>query len=127
MFFFFFKLLQSNAVFLILALMINATISAKILGLLMIDSYSHFEFNNAIMETLAMSGHEVTIISTTKPKNPWANMTYIQARDKKPQHVSPWSAEDLKSLSWWKLFEIFKAIYQEDCKQFMALQDTQVS
>lgn len=108
-------------------MMIVVTNSAKILGVFMIDAYSHFNINHAIMETLAMAGHEVTIISAVKPKNPWANITYIQARQKTSQDVSPWSVDDLKSVSLWKLYKVFGEILQEDCKQFMTLQETQVS
>lgn len=110
-----------------LTLMLNMAIGAKILGVFMIDSFSHFNFDNAVMETLAMAGHEVTVISSLKPKNPLANITYIKARERKPKHVSSWSQSDLKSMSLWQLFKLYGKIQEEDCELFMALQETKVS
>lgn len=100
---------------------------ARILGVFMMDAFSHFNINNAMMETLAAAGHEVTIISPLKPKNPLANITYIQARKKMPKHVSSWSQSDLKSMSLWQIHKLCQVIMEEGCELFMSLPATKVS
>lgn len=107
--------------------MINITAGARILGIFMIDAYSHFNINNAIMETLAMGGHEVTVISTLKPTNPLANITYIQARKTISEHLSVWSTKDLRKITWSQLYEILRQVFEQDCDRFMALKEVQVS
>lgn len=93
----------------------------------MVDMYSHFNFNNAIMEILAMNGHEVTVISPFKPKNSPTNITYIQAIRDTPEHLSHWSKIDLKRASLWQAHEVFGAVTNEACEIFMTLQETKVS
>lgn len=107
--------------------MLQMTDSAKILGVFMVDAFSHFNINHAVMEILAMAGHEVTIISSLKPKNPLANITYIQAKKKVKERASSWSQNDMTSMSWWQLHKFCQVIMEEDCELFMGLQETKVS
>lgn len=107
--------------------MTDVTAGAKILGIFPIDAYSHFTYDNAVVEALAIGGHEVTVISTLKPKNPLANITYIQLKKEIPQNVSAWSSINLKHLTWWQLLEIFQMVFEADCDRFMASKEVQVS
>lgn len=120
-------LFQITKSYFMLTLMLNMATGAKILGVFMMDSFSHFNIQNAIMETLAMAGHEVTVISSFKPQNPVANTTYIQVRERKPKHVSSWSQSDLKSISLWKMYKVYQKTQEEDCELLMALNETKVS
>lgn len=107
--------------------MVEMTGSARILGIFMIDAFSHFNINNAIMETLATAGHEITVISPFKPKIQLANITYIQTRKESPKGESPWSRIDLKSLSLWEVHKTWQVVLEEDCERFMSLNETKVS
>lgn len=121
------KWLQNTKVFITLALMVEMAASARILGVFMIDAFSHFNLNHAIMETLATAGHEITIISPFKPKILLANITYIQTRRESPGRDSSWTDIDLKSLSLWEIHEAWRAVLEEDCERFVSLNETKVS
>lgn len=57
---------------------INDASAFKILGVFPTFSKSHFIVGNALMEGLAKQGHEVTMLSSFKPKTIVGNYTHIE-------------------------------------------------
>lgn len=55
---------------LILQLIVNNGDAARILGVFPAPAFSHYALGSRLMKALAEKGHDVTMISTFKEKNP---------------------------------------------------------
>ncbi|KAK9882637.1 hypothetical protein WA026_022507 [Henosepilachna vigintioctopunctata] len=69
-------LFQKLIIYLMLASFFKAQ-CAKILGIFQVASHSHYTAHSTLMKILAENGHDVTIVSTHKDKNPPRNYKQV--------------------------------------------------
>lgn len=69
--------MQNLSLLILIVVQCNAVISYKILGVFPTTSPSHYYVGRALMKGLAADGHDVTIISHFKEKNPFPNYNEV--------------------------------------------------
>lgn len=66
-----------RVVFVVLGVVLSGVHSYKILGILPIPSKSHYYVGHSLLKGLALEGHEVTVMSPFREKNPIPNYSEV--------------------------------------------------
>lgn len=98
--------------------------SARILGIFPLESRSHFAFSEAIMRSLDLAGHQVTIVGPYSPSYSSHNITVISSKNRKTGFsVNLAQAGD----SWLDIITHAINLLEEDCYRLMSMKEVQVN
>ena len=111
----------------VLALLLNATNGAKILGIFPIAAKSHFTCNNAIMKSLINVGHEVTVITAFPEQASSQNYTsIIDVSDKLPIFVGITKFDEFRQQNVHKILDKSSKLELPYCSVILNLPEIQV-